>query len=102
MINSKTLQNCYNDLYVQFRKYFWPFSTVKLLSDLEESIYQRFPNLEEINRILRNLKLEIHTMFSEDKDLQKAFQDLEDLVDSEESVFSKIESVNEVIPHENK
>lgn len=97
MISAKKLQNQYNSLYIQIRKYLWPFETVQLLADLEEAIYRKFPDLNQISSILDKFKLRIDSEFKDDEELKSEFDKLYDLVKSDDTVFSKLDQVNEVI-----
>lgn len=97
MISAKKLQNQYNSLYIQIRKYLWPFETVQLLADLEEAIYKKFPDLNQISSILDKLRLRITSEFEDDEELKSEFDRLHDLVQSDDTVFSKLDQVNEVI-----
>lgn len=100
MLNSSQLKNAYNYLYEQMRKYIWNFDTVKLLAEIEVSCYTAFPNINELKYKCDRLQFAIKPIAQDDEDLQKSLDELVELLDSD-SIFMKLDSVEEVIPDEN-
>ena len=97
MINSLDIQNAYNELYAQVRKYFWDFSAVDALADLEIACYKACPDLIEVDRAFKRFRPYLHAVISEDDDLAQSVDEFEDIIDVEDSVYIKLNKVNEVV-----
>lgn len=102
MICSSELQNAYIKLYDALRQYIWDIQEVRLIADLEVSIYDTFPDLDKIYLNLSKLDRQTKDAQDEDDNLKSCFQDLYDILNSEDSeLYAKIPMVTEVIRNEN-
>ena len=97
MISVMDIQSAYNNLYSEMRKYIWDFSTVSKLADLEISAYQTMPSVSDIKNNLNKLKQDTREVQSDDSELKKAFEDFENLLDSDDTPYKKLYQVDEVI-----
>lgn len=102
MTNSKTIQQQYVDLYKQLRKYIWPYRVVESIANLEEAVYKAFPNILEIRNLFRILVMDIRDTAREEEedDFQKAIDKFQELIDSSETVYTKLDKVREVVQNE--
>lgn len=96
MISYAEIQNAYNKLYVEIRKYIWDFATVAALADVEIAIYQTCQNLPDIRVKLSRLKSQLMDVLYTDEALKKRLEYLEELVYDDE-VYVKLNMVNEVV-----
>lgn len=96
MVSSAELQNAYNNLYIEVRKYFWSYQAVCALADLEIATYKACPDLDEIRHALNTFKIFTREVLPEDEDLEVAFDDFDELLD-EDSTYTILDRVNEVI-----
>lgn len=90
------IQNAYNKLYVEIRKYIWDFATVAALADLEIAIYQTCQDLPDIRIKFARLKSMLADILYSDEDMKRRLEYLEELI-YEDNVFVKLNQVNEVI-----
>ena len=79
MIQATLLQSLYNKLYKQLRKYIWDFKTVESLADFEIAVYQRFPEINDIEKAFFKLRRDIvnSPIYKDDEDLQYALDGFE-------------------------
>lgn len=99
MITATKLQSAYNALYTQVRRYIWDFETVSALADLEVETYQAFPDMEQLSKKLAAFKRFVSAtdVLREDKDMKKAFDEFEELVDGEDTIlYANLKSFQEV------
>lgn len=96
MTDTANIQNKYNDLYVQMRKYLWDYRCVEALADLELSVYQRIPSIIDIRNRFNSLKFEVHDVYMEDEDFKKCFDEFESLINESDQVYSILEVMREV------
>lgn len=96
MISYAEIQNAYNKLYVEIRKYIWDFATVAALADVEIAIYQTCQNLPDIRVKLSRLKSQLMDVLYTDEALKKRLEYLEELV-YDDKVYVKLNMVNEVV-----
>lgn len=96
MISFATIQNLYNDMYAEIRKYIWDFPTVSALADLEISVYQTCQNMYDIRNKFNRLKLNIFDVYQDDEDLRECVDSFEDAI-SDDETFVKLNKVNEVV-----
>lgn len=94
MTNSAEIQNAYNKFYTQMRNYIWDFKTIDLLADLEIGIYRRFPNVEEVKRVLEKLRSKIDKVMVNDEDFQKAYDRLQKVLSDTKVVFTLVRDIN--------
>lgn len=102
MISCLDVQQAYNCLYIQVRKYLWDYAAVEALANLEVACYQAFPDLQSVSNALSRFKYYAYFVCQEDEDLDKAFVAFEDLLHNNNDTFMKLHKVNEVIRDENQ
>ena len=99
MVPATKLQSLYNKLYIQLRKYIWDFKTVEDLADFEISVYRRFPDKEDIEKVFYRLKRDITTsdIYREDDDLKYAVEAFEDQLDETDQFYADLDTFREVV-----
>lgn len=97
MISCHDIQNTYNKLYAEVRRYLWDFAAVEALANLEIACYKTCPDLHEIRTALDQLSYYTHDVATEDEDLSAAVEALRELIDSDDTTYAKLNKVNEVI-----
>lgn len=85
-INSQDIQNVYMDFYTYMMKYLWNLKVVQNLANLEISIFQRFPDKDEMEKALNALEVEIKDTLNdeenpESKDFKEAFEVLKEYIE---------------------
>lgn len=106
VITSSDLQVKYEKLYKFLMDFLWEFQTVQALANLEISIFKRFPDKEEMQKCLRELKLSISSTYNElteddEDEFQKAFENLEKSIDEFENPGCELYGVEEVVDGSN-
>lgn len=96
MISSADIQNFYNDMYKQLRKYIWDFSVVAALADLEIAVYKKFQNMNDIKARFYRLRSQIVDVLPTDEELKDSFDAFEELFE-EDTIYVKINKVEEVL-----
>lgn len=86
IINSQDIQNKYMDFYSYMMQYLWNLKVVQNLANLEISIFQRFPDKEEMEKALNALEVEIKDTFNdeenpESKEFKEAFETLKEYIE---------------------
>lgn len=84
-INSQDIQNVYMKFYTFMMQYLWNLDVVKNLANLEISIFQRFPDKEEMEKHLNALELQIKDTMKdeenpENKDFLESFETLKEYI----------------------
>lgn len=97
MLSYTEIQSAYVELYIQLRKYIWDFKTVEKIADLEVAVYRTFPDVEDLSKKLSDLNLDIRSTCAEDADLNSAVDNFFDVLDTEASLYAKLNQVREVI-----
>lgn len=97
MINSTKIQREYNKVYKEIRNYIWDFQAVEALADFEISVYKLCPDLSDIQTKFDRLRYYTRDIELEDKDLAKAMDNFEELLQSDDTPYAKLWSVKEVI-----
>lgn len=99
MVPATKLQSLYNKLYIQLRKYIWDFKTVEDLADFEISVYRRFPDKEDIEKVFYRLKRDITTsdIYREDEDLKYAVEAFENQLDETDQFYADLDTFREVV-----
>lgn len=94
MLSAKQIQNSYIKLYKQLREYIWPYEVVKDIANLEISCFQTFPSLDDIKLNLSKLKQKCLRYLDIDDDqlVLEEFDDMSELLDSEDTLFAKIQT----------
>ena len=85
MISSKDFRLKYEPFYDAMRLYLWPYDVLELLGNIEVEIYTDFIEREKLSRDFTKLRNEIRETLSEDEDLEKCADALQELIDSEET-----------------
>lgn len=101
MISYADIQHCYNNLYVEARKYLWDFEAVNALADLEIACYKTCQDIEEVTHALDKFLSYAYDVQIEDEDFAKAVTAFHTLLDDADSTYVKLYKVNEVIDNEN-
>lgn len=101
MINYADIQNAYNDLYVEVRKYIWSFPAVEALADLEIACYQTCPDINNIKQALNRFRQYALEVMYDDEDMTETFDDFAELLDSDDTTYAKLNKVQEVLENEN-
>lgn len=96
MVSFAEIQNGYNNIYREIRKYIWDFPVVACLADLEIACYKTCQSLEDLRIKFARLKGLVIDVLYEDEDFKKAMDYFEDLI-NESSVYVKLNQVQEVI-----
>lgn len=96
MISSFDIQNAYNALYKELRKYIWDFSVVVALADLEVAVYKRFQDIHDVKMKFYRLRSDISDVIYSDEDLKYAVDNFGELL-NEDTVYVKINQVEEVL-----
>lgn len=96
MVSNSDIQNAYNKVYSEIRKYIWDFSVVACLADLEIAIYKTCQDLSDIRTKYQRLRSLISFEIYSDDDLKDAMDYLESLI-NENDVYVKLNKVTEVI-----
>lgn len=94
MTNSANIQTAYNKFYRCMRNYIWDFKTIDLLAELEISIYRRFPDIADTQKVLEKLKAKIDKTMKEDEEFQRAYDRLKKVLADTEVVFTIIRDIN--------
>ena len=96
MVSFAKIQNAYNKIYVELRKYVWDFSTVAALADLEISVYKTCQDLSDIRTKYYRLKSLITDVIRVDEELSRRLDSFEELIHEDET-FVKLTQVEEVL-----
>lgn len=109
MITATELQQSYINLYKQLRDYLWPFNIIELIAELEVECYSSFPQVNKLRNIFNRLKREIFSEYiSDDAEydmLKTAFTKFDSTLSEAkdfQDIYTKLPSVREVTPLENK
>ena len=97
MISSAEIQSAYVNLYRNIRNYIWDFKTVECLAELEIAVYTSFPDITDVRNKFNQLYIDIRSQFEEDEEFKKAAEEFKELIEKDETFYSKIDSVKEVI-----
>ena len=102
VITSSDIQVKYEQLYKFLMEFLWEFKVVQDIANLELAIFKRFPDKEEMEKCLRNLKLNISYTYNElseddEKEFKEAVEDLEDAIENYEDPGCELYAVEEVV-----
>ena len=97
MISASDIQNKYNKVYVQMRKYIWDFQAVEALADLEIECYKSCPSKSSIQAALDRLEYCVKPILLEDEDFEKALTAFQETLDSGDTFYKRLSSVREVV-----
>ena len=96
MISSKHIQRLYVKFYKYFREYIWDYPTVETVVDLELAVFQSCPDINIILNIIDKLIVEIRRGVGVDSAVYESLQEMRDEVADSDSVYTKINKVEEV------
>ena len=82
MVEVAELRNRYNELYRCLREYTWDISVIRLLSRLECECYTGFFDSKAIRSILRQLKVKVSSVYSDNEEMQYAFSEFDDTLNN--------------------
>ena len=104
LVTSADIQIKYEHLYKFLMDFLWEFQVVQAIANLEIAIFKRFPDKEEMERCLRDLKREISYTYNEldeddDVEFKEAVEDLEGAIEDfdEETAGCELYCVEEVV-----
>lgn len=104
VITSSEIQVLYEQLYTFLMEFLWEFPVVQTLANLEIAIFKRFPDKEEIQKYLRELKSDISSTYNElaeddEVEFKETFEELEQAVEDFDAENTGVElySVEEFI-----
>lgn len=98
MINSKDIQKAYVQLYKVLRNYLWEIHVVFLIVEIELNAYSAIPDTYKLTNQLSRLRSYVYSVLQQDEDMQKAFDDFFELLDSGNQAYAKVIQIQEVIP----
>ena len=102
-IASQDFRNKYEKLYIQLRRYLWPYDVLKQIADLEIDIYAAFIDLDKIAADCTKLYSSIKEVCKEDQLVADAYNAVVDLVNTEDpTVYCRLPKVTEVRPQNMK
>ncbi len=98
MISSVKIQNNYNRLYAQFRKYIWDYDTIDKLAELEVECYKAIPDTDLVFSIAEKLQREIRDVLEEDEDFEKSFDRFMNYIENadDRNPYLKLYEVKEI------
>ena len=99
MISTNDLQRRYTKIYKCLMHYIFDFTIVEALADFEIAVYRIFPDIDEISKKYDTLKRELKYSGLEDEDLDKAFDNFDELL-SDKDIYYGIKTFREVIDNE--
>lgn len=99
MIQATLLQSYYNKLYKELRKYIWDFKTVEDLAEFEIAVYQRFPDIENIEKTFFKLRRDVtqSDIYKDDEDLQYALDGFEKKLEGADQLYADLNTFREVV-----
>ena len=102
VITSSDIQVKYEQLYHFLMGFLWEFQTVQALANLEIAIFKRFPDKDEMQRCLRDLKNSICYTYNEmaqddESEFKETVEDLEQAIEDYDNTGLELYGVEEVI-----
>lgn len=99
MIQATLLQSYYNKLYKELRKYIWDFKTVEDLAEFEIAVYQRFPDIDNIEKTFYKLRRDVtqSDIYKDDEDLQYALDGFEKKLEEADQLYADLNTFREVV-----
>lgn len=102
VVTSSDIQVKYEQLYHFLMGFLWEFQTVQALANLEIAIFKRFPDKDEMQRCLRDLKNSICYTYNEmaqddESEFKEAVEDLEQAIEDYDNTGLELYGVEEVI-----
>ena len=81
LLNSAYFRVSYERFYQEMRNYLWDLATLEILADVQETTYQSFIDLHDLQNKLTRLYQFIRPVAEDDEYLQKAYDEFKDVVD---------------------
>lgn len=97
MISSAEIQSAYVDLYTCLRNYIWDFRTVEYIAELEVMVYTTFPTMSDMRNKFNQLYMDVRDVCKRDEELDEACKAFQQIIDSDDIFYSKLDKVKEVI-----
>ena len=97
MVSTYKLHQQYIRLYREFRRFIWNWDTVYALAELETEVFQAFPDLNCIRKILEELGRCVKDVQVNDEWLTGELVAMQNLVTDNTDVYLKLKSVREVV-----
>jgi hypothetical protein len=104
-VTSLDIQNKYQKLYKFLMKFLWDYQTVEALANLEIECYKSFPDKDEMQKYLEDLKYRIKNTYNElteddEPEFEKTFKMLEKTIDDYDPETAQVAIYN-TVPVEN-
>lgn len=103
MISSQDFRNKYEKFYDNMRLYLWPYDTLEQLGQVEVDIYSAFIDRDKLSSDFYRLSSSLKDVLEEDKEFNKAYKDLQKVIDAEDrDSYHYIQRVEEINPEKDK
>lgn len=103
MISSQDFRNKYEKFYDNMRLYLWPYDTLEQLGQVEVDIYSAFIDRDKLSSDFYRLSSSLKDVLEEDEEFNKAYKDLQKLIDAEDrDSYHYIQRVEEINPEKDK
>ena len=80
--NSDDIQRAYRAVYTQMRNYHWTLPVCEKLANVEVAAFDSFVDVENLKRLVKDLRSAVSGNFKDDEELEKAFDDFDEAIDS--------------------
>lgn len=98
MVSCNELQQQYNDLYSQMRRYIWDMRTIEALADLELACYDLCVDVESVRDAFYALRQLVWNVQRSDEEFEDAFNTFEEFIDENSEIYTPILKVREEVP----
>lgn len=92
MIASNEIQQAYCKLYQAMREYLWDVDTLEDLADVEVITFDSFIDKDKLKLALSQLNRDISATIREDEDLESAYNNFKEIVDTDEPQYVELYS----------
>lgn len=97
MISTYRLQQLYIHLYQEFMQYIWDWDTVYTLAELETAIFQVFPDISKISKLLQRLQRCVVDARISDEYLDSCIDEFLAVIQDDVDVYLKLDVPQEVL-----